>query len=179
MEKRENTSKKDKVAKNPFYCLYPEAITACKLYSSKRGCMRKTECAICFWLGHKIITLNIIFRNFENPWRIFRTYSCVKNQHMLVLLQITFHENRQSKVKQCLCRVIIRRPNDLSTRAQLMRRGSRGARYSPFVIFFFLLHWVKHGVEVDMTIQCLPSVWHSVTPRPPLKNPGLFNITLK
>lgn len=86
MEKRENTSKKDKVAKNPFYCLYPEAITACKLYSSKRGCMRKTECAICFWLGHKIITLNIIFRNFENPWRIFRTYSCVKNQHMLVLL---------------------------------------------------------------------------------------------
>lgn len=67
MEKRENTSKKDKVAKNAFYCLYPEAITACKLYSSKRGCMRKTECAICFWLDHKIITLNIIFTNSKIP----------------------------------------------------------------------------------------------------------------
>lgn len=81
MEKRENTSKKDKVAKNAFYCLYPEAITACKLYSSKRGCMRKTECAICFWLGHKIITLNIIFHNFENPRRTFSLFLCQESTY--------------------------------------------------------------------------------------------------
>lgn len=50
------------------------------------------------------------------------------------------------------------------------RRGSWGA-CDP-LCKPFLSHKERHGRKVDMTILWVPSVWHSITPPQPLKNPG-------